>query len=287
MIDKTVDWLRVALAPGLDTLSLVRFLRETGGVEGLVRADYALLARVAGDRAARSLSLVDEARVEAAQAWLAETPNAFLLPVTAPDYPKVLIEAGMAPPVIFGRGDRSLLKLDALWVTGMAYPDAEAETNASEFGRALAEKDVCLSTGLMPGVECAVARAAFAAGGRAVVWSATGLDRVYPKGSLGSFREALEHDVLFLSIRAPGDGVDNEALGQRETALAAYSRGILVIADERFGKAVGAARTAVQFGRDVFAVPGSIHAVGSKGPHRLIREGAKLVESVLDLLDEW
>lgn len=288
MLDDTTEaWLRIALAPGLETLSLIRMLREVGCVEELVRADYAQLARVAGDDQARALTRVDEDQFNRGKRWLLERPDAFLISVIDPEYPTVLIETGLAPVVLFGLGNRSLIRGTALWVTGTSCPEEEALSNAFEFGRVLAERRFLVTSGLMPGIEMSVAEAYLKAEAPLLVWAATGLDRAYPKVSLKSFHGVLQSGGLILSANAPGEPVSRLSLMQRRALLAAYSRGVLVVADERHGDAVEAGKMAAQFGRDVFAVPGSIHSVGSKGPHQLIREGAKLVESVLDLLDEW
>lgn len=260
-------WLKTALAPGLDAPTLVRLLQALGDPELLLHADYAAVSRAAGDAAARALRAVDDDRVAEASAWLGRTPDAFLLPIVDDAYPAALIEAGVAPTVLFGRGNRAVLQEDALWITGMTHADAEALRDAREMGAAAARAGLVVATTLADGIEAEAAQGVLDAGGRLLVWFATG--------------------SLILTPHPPGEAVSEAALGLRTACAAAYARGILVVADERRGRAVEAARQAAQFGRDVFAVPGSIHAVGSKGPHQLIREGAKLAESVLDLLDEW
>lgn len=267
-------WLKTALAPGLDAPTLVRLLQALGDPELLLHADYAAVSRAAGDAAARALRAVDDDRVAEASAWLGRTPDAFLLPIVDDAYPAALIEAGVAPPVLFGRGNRAVLQEDALWITGMTHADAE-------------RAGLVVTTTLADGIEAEAAQGVLDAGGRLLVWFATGPNRVFPKSNLETVRRALATGSLILTPHPPGEAVSEAALGLRTACAAAYARGILVVADERRGRAVEAARQAAQFGRDVFAVPGSIHAVGSKGPHQLIREGAKLAESVLDLLDEW
>lgn len=282
-----VAWLRTALAPGLDAPTLVRLLRTLDDPALLVRADYAQLARAAGDAAAQALRAVDEERVEEASAWLAKTPDAFILPIVDEDYPAPLIEAGVAPPVLFGRGRRELLREDALWMTGMTRPDADARRDAREMGVAAAKAGLVVATTLSDGIEAEAASGVLDAGGKLLLWFATGPDRVYPRTGLPLAQRALAAGGLILTAHPPGEVATKEAFNLRMACAAAYCRGTMVVADERRGRAVEAARTAAQYGRDVFAVPGSIHAVGSKGPHQLIREGAKLAESVLDLLDEW
>lgn len=280
-------WLKTALAPGLDAPTLVRLLQALGDPELLLHADYAAVSRAAGDAAARALRAVDDDRVAEASAWLGRTPDAFLLPIVDDAYPAALIEAGVAPPVLFGRGNRAVLQEDALWITGMTHADAEALRDAREMGAAAARAGLVVTTTLADGIEAEAAQGVLDAGGRLLVWFATGPNRVFPKSNLETVRRALATGSLILTPHPPGEAVSEAALGLRTACAAAYARGILVVADERRGRAVEAARQAAQIGRDVFAVPGSIHAVGSKGPHQLIREGAKLAESVLDLLDEW
>lgn len=279
-------WLKLSLIPNVKTEDVFR-IAEFGGPEALFDASYGTLVKMVGEVMARNIrsETVTEA-YERACAWLEATDKAFFVKLTDSDYPSLMITAGVAPLVIYGRGNRSLLVADRphLTIVGSGRPDKEGEYNARDFGAAFGRSDLAFSVGLYPGVETLFLDAAVNEGhARAIVWSSTGPDRIWPRENADLLRSTLEAEGLLLSSYAPGKGISEDAKAFQPTCRLAAASGLLVIRATRHSECLQLARLAGDWGRELFAVPGSIHDPQSKGCHLLLKQGAHLTESIEDV----
>jgi DNA processing protein len=217
------------------------------------------------------------------QAWLGQ-PGHHLLGWQDPDYPALLRRIASPPLVLFVAGDPASLWHPAVAVVGSRTPSAGGRDNAHDFAHALATSGLAVTSGLAAGVDTAAHEGAIAANGLTVAVLGTGPDIPYPRANTGLHRRIIEHRGAIVSEHPPGTQPKREHFPARNRLLAGLTLGTLVIeAAERSGALI-TARLAADCGRDVFAVPGSIHNPLARGCHRLIRDGAGLVESACEVI---
>jgi DNA processing protein len=260
-------------------------LARYGDAESVVALSRGELARAGLDEAAQNAILSpDEREIGRALAWLA-APDHHLVHLGAPDYPPLLAEISGAPPLLWVRGDPEALALPALAIVGSRNPTRGGARNAFEFARHLAGSGFAIVSGLAEGIDSAAHEGALAAGGKTVAWLGHGIDTIYPAAN-----EALAGRIARAGALATEFPLGTEPRRQhfpaRNRLISGSSLGTLVVEAARRSGSLITARLAAQQGREVFAIPGSIHNALSRGCHELIRQGAKLVESADDILSE-
>ena len=219
----------------------------------------------------------DAAALARSRAWL-DRPDRTLLGWHDADYPALLARAPHPPLALFVAGDPMHLWQPILAVVGSRNATPAGRTNAAQFSRALVASGLGVGSGLAAGIDTAAHEAALEAGGLTVAVLGTGPDIAYPASNRSLHARIAEHGAL-VSEHAPGTGPHKTHFPSRNRILAGLSLGTLVVeAAERSGALI-TARLAAEAGREVFAVPGSIHNPLARGCHRLIRDGAALVES--------
>ena len=211
------------------------------------------------------------------QAWLAQ-PEHHLLGWQDPDYPALLRRITSPPLVLFVAGDPASLWHPAVAVVGSRTPSAGGRDNAHDFAHALAMSGLAVTSGLAAGIDTAAHEGAIAANGLTVAVLGTGPDVPYPRTNAGLHRRIVERHGAIVSEHPPGTQPRREHFPARNRLLAGLTLGTLVIEAAQRSGALITARLAADCGRDVFAVPGSIHNPLARGCHRLIRDGAGLVE---------
>jgi len=216
--------------------------------------------------------------------WLA-TDNHHLIHCLSPTWPRLLAETEGAPIALYALGDLDLINMPQLAIVGSRTPTASGRDAAEEFGRHLASKGVVVTSGLALGVDAAAHQGALKAGGMTIAVCGTGLDRVYPRANHGLAQQIAEQGLL-LSEFPLGTAVNAHNFPKRNRVISALSLGTLVVeAAVRSGSLI-TARYASEQGREVFAMPGSIHNPLARGCHKLIRDGAKLVENAAHVFEE-
>ncbi|MDA1062955.1 MAG: DNA-processing protein DprA [Proteobacteria bacterium] len=201
------------------------------------------------------------------------------------EFPDLLRQIPDPPLLLYVHGDANLLQLPALAIVGSRNPTAGGERNAFEFARHLATLGFTIVSGLAQGIDTAAQRGALAAGGNTIAFLGHGIDRVYPASN-----KALAHEIAargaLISEFPLGMHPGKELVPQRNRLISGISLGTLVVeAAQRSGSLI-TARLAAEQGREVFALPGSIHNPLARGCHQLIRQGAKLVETADDIVSE-
>ncbi|THD08184.1 DNA-processing protein DprA [Rhodanobacter lindaniclasticus] len=281
--DELRAWLTALRTPGLGPGGLRQWLDRSGGD---IHAALAQLHRDGAtfDPAARAwLARPDEARLAQDLAWLAE-PGHRLLRCTDADFPPQLEHIPQPPAVLFVAGDPSLLLHPQVAIVGARAASASGMAHARAFARTLAGAGFTITSGMADGIDGAAHAAALDAGAKALAVIGTGPDRVYPRKHHALARRLAEHGAL-VSEFPPGTAARPDHFPRRNRIISGLALGVLVIeAGLRSGSLI-TARLAAEQGREVFALPGSIHNPLASGCHRLIRDGARLVEHASEIVE--
>lgn len=220
----------------------------------------------------------------AAMAWL-ERPGQHLLMWDQPGYPSLLGEIDDAPPLLFVAGNVEILERPQLAVVGSRRASPPALDNAAAFSRCLARAGFTITSGLALGVDGAAHRAALDAHGSTIGVLGTGLEKLYPQRHKALAQEMIERGSAVVSEFPLDAGPLPGNFPRRNRIISGLSLGVLVVEAGTASGSLISARLAAEQGREVYAIPGSIHHPGAKGCHQLIRDGALLVESVEQILD--
>ena len=274
----------LARAPGL-TADHVRALFAVTGDESALCDSPQLLREARVPPAARNfLGAPDESALSADLRWI-ESSGTTLISCLDAAYPPLLGQAPGAPPVLYVQGSIAALASIQLAVVGSRNPTAAGRRNAHNFAAALARAGLAITSGLAVGVDAASHFGALDVGGITIAVLGTGLDTVYPPAHTGLAARIRTQGAL-VSEFPPRTPPAAGNFPRRNRIISGLSRGTLVVeATYRSGSLI-TARFAAEQGREVFAIPGSIHSPQSRGCHKLIREGAKLVENLADVLSE-
>ena len=285
-VDARVEaWAWLQLVPGLSTDALVTLLKAMGGPVAVRGASRSSLSRRVPSHVAAALrSGPEPGQLDRTLTWLAAAGHALVAWDDA-DYPATLLALADPPPAFYYIGRRELLLRPAIAIVGSRNATPEGVGLAEAFATALSAAGLTIVSGLSGGIDAAAHRGGLAAAGSSVAVLGTGLDRIYPAGNR-PLAERLASEGGLLSEFALGTAPLAANFPRRNRLISGLCRGVLVVEATLTSGAVGTARLAAAQGREVFAIPGSIHSPFSKGSHRLIKDGAKLVETVDEVLDE-
>jgi len=288
MADELAAWVRLTAVPGIGGESQRHLLKAFGLPAAIFAADAAAVRSVIGAELAERLASHDaSAGIEAALAWAAEPGNRIVTLADAA-YPQALLTTADPPALLYVKGRAELLNHPALAIVGSRNATKQGEANAEAFAASLAAAGLTVVSGLALGIDAAAHRGALAArdgSASTIAVIGTGADRIYPARNAALTRAIAERGCIVsefpLGMAAlPGN------FPRRNRLIAGISLGCLVVeAAEKSGSLI-TARLAAEAGREVFAIPGSIHSPLAKGCHQLIKQGAKLVERAEDILEE-
>ncbi len=281
-------WLRLTETPGVGPVAARQLLAAFGLPQDIFVQPYSALARVLPERQARALLAAPDAAlaalIERTVAWANEPGNA-VFTLADRGYPPRLLELTDPPTVLYAKGDVSLLRAAAVGVVGARSATAAGIDNARAFAQALSAASVTIVSGLALGIDAAAHEGALSGPGSTIAVVGTGLDIVYPARNRALAHRIAEAGVI-ISEYPLGMGARAENFPRRNRLIAGLARGLLVVEAAAQSGSLITARLAAEQGRDVFAIPGSIHSPLAKGCHLLIKQGAKLVETAADILDE-
>jgi DNA processing protein len=278
-------WIELSLVPGLGGQALRSLLSTFGLPRHVFEASAATLARTVPEALARSI--VERSRgpaVERALEW-ASAPRRTILTLGDAGYPRQLLEISDPPALLYVQGDPAYLSSASLAVIGSRNATPQGLANAHAFARAISNAGVAIASGLALGIDAAAHQGGLEGRGGTIAVLGTGSDVIYPR----------KNEALAGEIAARGALVSEFPLGtpplqpnfpRRNRLISGLSRGCLVVEAALPSGSMITARLAAEQGREVFAIPGSIHSPLSKGCHALIKQGAKLVESAQDVLEE-
>jgi DNA processing protein len=283
--DESCAWVTLARAPALDVSTLLRAFETLRHAQGIVHASDASRAAAGMSAASREFLLSSRAAPTAAErAWL-EHPLHHVVPFTDPRYPALLRKAQRHPVALYVVGNPDLLNDPQLAIVGSRNPSAQGRETAHEFSEYLAGRGLAITSGLAVGVDSAAHRGALRAQGNTLAVLGSGVDVIYPRSNQPLAGEIRQQGAL-ISAFPLGTPPRRDHFPQRNAVIAAMCLGTLVVEAARRSGSLITARLAADQGREVFAIPGSIHSPLSRGCHELIRQGAKLTETAHDILSE-
>lgn len=266
------------MVPGVGPVQFRELLEQAGDIAGLFHSPPA-------GKFHNALRDPDWAAVDACLSWVAQEDCRLLL-LGDPDYPELLRQIHDAPPLLFVRGDPAVLSHPQLAMVGSRNPTIIGRETAHDFARTLSASGMTVSSGLAMGIDAASHRGALDGGGQTIAVFGTGLDRVYPAKNRELAHAIVEGGGALVSEYPPGIEPKPANFPRRNRIISGLSLGTLVVEAALRSGSLITARFAMEQGREVFAIPGSIHNPLARGCHQLIRQGAKLAEGAQDILEE-
>lgn len=274
----------LARTPGLTAEHVHALAAEAGGIESALSRGVRGLKTELPATARSYLAAPDEAALAADLRWI-QSSNARLVCCTSPQYPPLLARTPGAPAVLYVLGEVEVLSMAQLAMVGSRNPTAAGRSTASAFAACFARMGLTITSGLAFGVDAASHEGALAADGLTIAVCGCGLDEVYPPQHVALAARIRERGAM-VSEFPPGTPPLGTHFPQRNRIISGLSLGTLVVEAARHSGSLITARHACEQGREVFAIPGSIHNPLTRGCHKLIREGAKLVETAEDVIGE-
>lgn len=284
-------WLRLVGTPGVGRASVRRLLAAFGGAEAVLAADEEAWRAVVGPAVAAALREPPsgfDRFVAAVQAWRAAQPGRRVMVLGEPDYPSRLLNTADPPLLLYLEGEAGLLGAPSVAVVGSRRPTPQGRENARRFAQGLARAGWTVVSGLAAGIDAAAHEGALQAGERGagtIAVVGTGIDKVYPVHHGTLQRHLLAQGGLVVSELPLGAPPLARHFPLRNRVIAGLAQGTLVVEAALRSGSLITARLAVEAGREVMVVPGSILAEQSAGCHELIRQGATLVASVEQVLE--
>ncbi|MDE2439763.1 MAG: DNA-processing protein DprA [Betaproteobacteria bacterium] len=277
-------WLRLTLIPGIGGETQRKLLAAFGLPEAIFAAGRSAVRHVIGDRADLLFDSDPTEAIEKSLEWTTQ-PGQALITLADTAYPKALLEIADPPNVLYVRGNPALLQQRGIAMVGSRNATPQGIQTAESFARHLAASGQCIISGLALGIDAAAHRGALAAQGHTVAVIGTGADRIYPARNKDLAIAIAERGVI-VSEFPLGTPALAHNFPRRNRIISGLARGVLVVEAAPESGSLITARLAADQGREVFAIPGSIHSPVARGCHKLIKQGAKLVETASDILEE-
>lgn len=281
-------WVQLAFTPYIGAESFTQLIEHCGSAEAALKAPAALVAQLGryGKQAAAAWHDTGKAKTacETAFNW-EKQPDCRLLLSCDEDFPIRLKEGLTPPPVLFVRGNADLLRQASVGIVGSRHATPQAMRIAGDFGRALSEQNIPVISGMAAGIDTAAHHGALQGAGSTIAVWGTGIDRIYPQSNQKLAYQIAEQGVI-VSEFPLGTRPLAGNFPRRNRLIAGLAQAVLVVEAALESGSLITARLAGEMGREVMAIPGSIDNPHSKGCHKLIKEGAKLVECLDDILSE-
>jgi len=279
------QWLALHHAPGLGPITFLSIAEQQIDPLQLVASQQKLAAKLnLGEKVQQSLKNPDWKPIEADLNWASQT-DCHIIPIVSSWYPKLLREIADPPILLYVQGDPELLHFPQVAMVGSRNPSDYGQEAAFEFAKHLSNAGLIITSGMAMGIDSYSHRGAIAASGLTIAVAGTGLDRVYPAKNKSLAEEILRDGALVSEYPIGTEPVPHN-FPRRNRIISGLSLGTLVVEAAVQSGSLITAKQATEQGREVLAIPGSIHSPMARGCHRLIRQGAKLVETGDDILQE-
>jgi DNA processing protein len=290
--DELAAWLRLLETPGVGREAARKLLAAFGSPHAVFDARVTARREVVGaglalalDAAPKTLDALLAMTVEWLNAQTAEVPRT-VITLGDPLYPRALLETADPPLLLYAQGRNELLQTQGIAIVGSRNPTPQGLDNARSFANVLSSGGMTIVSGLALGIDGAAHDGALKGPGSTIAVVGTGLDRVYPKRHFDLAHRIADAGLMLSEFRL-GTQPLNQNFPMRNRIIAGLTKGTLVVEAAMQSGSLITARLASEAGRDVFAIPGSIHSPQARGCHWLIKQGAKLVDSAQDILEEF
>lgn len=278
-------WLTLSLTHGLGGKDARKLLRALGPPDAVLDAPISTLRELVLPTLAEALKRpADPDKLAEISVWLEDARN-HIVTLADKDYPQALLNIPDPPLLLYVKGRLDLLNQPSIGVIGSRNATAQGKQNAEAFSRAMSDAGLCVVSGLAHGIDAAAHRGALAGKGSSIGVVGTGLDKVYPAANR-ELAHAMAAQGALISEFPLGTPPLAANFPRRNRIISGLALGCLIVEAGLQSGSLITARLALEQGREVFAIPGSIHSPQSRGCHALIKQGAKLVETALDVLDE-
>ncbi len=278
-------WVALSLIPGLGGEKFRRLLQAFGLPEQVFAASIASLRQVVSESIAHEISRgIDRSKTATLLTWL-ENPQNRIVTLSDAEYPPALLEIPDPPPLLYLKGRVELLGKPGIAIVGSRNATPQGEKTAEAFAHTLSDAGLTVISGMALGIDTAAHNGGLAGAAHSIAVVGTGLDIVYPARNR-PLAHRLADEGLLVSEFPLGTPAIASNFPRRNRIISGLSRGCLVVEAALRSGSLITARQAAEQGREVFAIPGSIHSSLAKGCHALIKQGAKLVESAQDVLEE-
>ena len=286
-LDASLSWLALELTPGLASRLCARVLRQFGSPEGVFRASRAGLeaCHLPSETAEAVLRRKAFPRAEKELAAVQKIAGCLLLNWTEPEYPQTLLQIYDPPVLLYVRGDPQVLNLPSLSIVGTRRPTVYGAQMAQRLGRDLTARGLVIVSGLARGIDAIAHQGAMEAHGRAIGVLGTGIDVCYPKENKKLYEKVLERGAIISEFPLRTHPAP-ENFPVRNRIVAGLPLGVVVVEGAQYSGSLITARLAMEFGREVFGVPGNVTQPVSFAPNQLIKQGAKLVTCAEDVIEE-
>ena len=286
-LDASLSWLALGLTPGLASRLSARVLRQFGSPEGVFRASKRDLeaCQLPSEAAEAVLKRKAFPRAEKELAAVRKINGCSLVNWTEPEYPQTLLQIYDPPVLLYVRGDPQVLNLPSLSIVGTRRPTVYGTQMAQRLGRELAARGLVIVSGLARGIDAIAHQGAMDAHGRAIGVLGTGVDVCYPKENKKLYEKVLERGAIISEFPLRAHPAP-ENFPVRNRIVAGMPLGTVVVEGAQYSGSLITARLAMEFGREVFGVPGNVTQPVSFAPNLLIKQGAKLVTCAEDVIEE-
>jgi DNA processing protein len=286
-LDASLSWLALALTPGLGPRLCGRLLKQCGSPEGVFRASRSDLeaCQLPGEAVQAVLDKAAFKRAEKELAGVRKIAGCGLLNWSEPEYPQTLLQIYDPPVLLYVRGDPQVLNLPSISIVGTRKPTLYGTQMAQRLGRDLAARGLVVISGLARGIDAIGHQGAMDANGRAIGVLGTGIDICYPKENKKLYQKVLERGAILSEFPLRTHPAP-ENFPVRNRIVAGMPLGVVVVEGAQYSGSLITARLAMEFGREVFGVPGNATQPVSFAPNQLIKQGAKLVTCAEDVIEE-
>ncbi len=283
---KLQPWLQLAMTPKVGPKTVLKLLHHFKTAENILAQDSGTLAQFVGSTIARLIiNNAAEKDVNNVYSWLEQDKSNKIVSLGDAAYPKELAEIADPPIILFAKGNLSLLSKQKFTIIGTRHPTEQGMLNAFNFAENLANLNFTVVSGMAEGIDRHAHLGALQGTGKTIGVIGTGIDRVYPASNKDLFYKVAESGLL-LSEFALGTSPFVGNFPRRNRIVAGLCTGCLVVESAIDGGSMITANMALEMGREVMAIPGSIHNPVARGCHKLIKTGAKLVETSNDIIEE-
>lgn len=286
--DKNLNlWLLLSQTPKVGPVTQLKLLRHFGSIENIYAQSQNTLSSIINPTLAKLIvSQVSKPQADKALEWLASSSNHHIITIESKFYPKELAQISAPPTLLFLKGNIELLHRNKLAIVGTRYPTEQGINNAYRFGKELSNNNLTVVSGMAEGIDKASHLGAMEGAGSTIGVIGTGIDQIYPQSNHELYQNLISKNGLLISEFPLNTAPLAGNFPRRNRIIAGLSLGLLVVESAIDGGSMISANLALDMGREVMAIPGSIHNPTARGCHKLIKTGAKLVENINDILEE-